>query len=562
MISARWYQAEACNEFWRFVTENADTNGDSSKNPLLVLPTGTGKSIIIALIVQRMLKTWPNTRCLMLTHVGELVKQNAEKMRAVWPEIDMGIHSASLGAKDLGHKAIFGTIQSVASTLRCCRHTFGVINLIIIDECHLLSEKESSQYRTVISTLKAANPRMRVLGLTATPYRMQGGLLTEQNNAIFTDVAYDLTRSLNRLIKEGYLSNLRTLHTKAEVKAEGLHTRGGDFKLEELEKACGDSDMLDAALLQSVQIAKAEDRRHWLCFIAGIENTQKVAQKLRDLNVRAYAVNSANSKEDNAAAIEKFRAGDIDCLVSADQLTTGFDVPFVDMLIMLRPTKSTALYVQIIGRALRPAEGKKDALILDFARNIERHGPINAIEIESHEPSENEKKKGNKRPSPVKTCPECSTYIPATSTVCPYCGATIIREMDYKLATDVKVIEEDLPTGMEPAYGGHVLHIDGLKVSQELSRNGNNLLKVTFLSKYKGKTHNVSTWLGFDFGKKSTAYQTAKETWGQLADTMAPASVAEALERKREIKQPKGIEVILRNFYQKRYYDEILRFIY
>ena len=559
MIQPRWYQAEACNKFWQFVISTPD----ASRNPLLVLPTGTGKSIIIALIIQRMLKTWPSNRCLMLTHVGELVKQNAQKMRSVWPEIDMGIHCASLGHKDLGHKATFGTIQSVASTLKYNKEAFDKVNLIIIDECHLLSEKESSQYRTVISALKKINPRMRVLGLTATPYRMQGGHLTEQEPPIFTDVVYDLSKYLRRLINEGYLSNFSTLKTDTEIDTKGLHIRAGDFKKDELDTLCGDNDLLNDVVEQSIDVAENQERKHWLCFIAGIKNTEKVAQKFTEKGISAIAVHSENDKEFNARAIADFRAGKVTCLVSADQLTTGFDVPFVDMLIMLRPTQSTALYVQILGRGMRPAEGKKDCLILDFAGNFKRHGPLSDIDVQSHEVAfDKEEKEGRKGPSDFKPCPSCKRWIDKQLTVCPHCGAILVKTNEYALTTDVDIIGGNTPRGLEPTMGGHVLLVNGMKTALQVSRNGNDLFKVTFLSKYKGKTHNVSAWLGFDFPIRTRGYEEAQMLWEEISDTPAPISVAEALNRTADIKQPKALEVVLRNFHMGRYYDEILRFIY
>lgn len=356
MFKPRWYQQEACDAFWQFV----ETNHDASRNPVLVLPTGTGKSVIIAYIIQHAVKTWDNIRVLMLTHVGELVKQNAGKLSSIWPEADIGICSATLGHKDTENSIIFGNVQSVAPLLKRDANAFGMRNLIVIDECHMLSEDENSQYRQVIAALKKLRPQMRVLGLSATPYRMKGGYLTEQKNAVFTDIVYDLNSQFERLISEGYLAPVTTLKTKPHVDLTGVGTRAGDYKLDELQKACGDDAMLKNSLVEVVK--RSSGRRAWIVFIAGIENCNKCAQLLREMSISAYAVNSSFSAEENATKIEAFRKGEIRCLVSADQLTTGFDVPQVDLIAMLRPTKSPGLYVQMIGRGLRPAEGKKIVL--------------------------------------------------------------------------------------------------------------------------------------------------------------------------------------------------------
>lgn len=249
MFKPRWYQQEACDAFWQFV----ETNHDASRNPVLVLPTGTGKSVIIAYIIQHAVKTWNNTRVLMLTHVGELVKQNAGKLSSLWPEADIGICSATLGHKDTENSIIFGNVQSVAPLLKRDANAFGVRNLIVIDECHMLSEDENSQYRQVIAALKKLRPQMRVLGLSATPYRMKGGYLTEQKNAVFTDIVYDLNSQFERLISEGYLAPVTTLKTKPHVDLTGVGTRAGDYKLDELQKACGDDAMLKNSLVEVVK---------------------------------------------------------------------------------------------------------------------------------------------------------------------------------------------------------------------------------------------------------------------------------------------------------------------
>lgn len=338
MFKPRWYQQEACDAFWQFV----ETNHDASRNPVLVLPTGTGKSVIIAYIIQHAVESWHGVKVLMLTHVGELVKQNAGKLSSIWPEADIGICSATLGHKDTDNSIIFGNVQSVAPLLKRDPNVFGQRNLIIIDECHMLSEDDNSQYRQVIAALKKLRPQMRVLGLSATPYRMKGGYLTEQKNAVFTDIVYDLNSQFERLIEEGYLSPVTTEWTKPHVDLSRVGTRAGDYKLDELQKACGDEAMLQNALVEVVK--RSAGRRAWIVFIAGIENCNKCAQMLRDMSINAYAVNSSFTADENAEKIEGFRKGEIRCLVSADQLTTGFDVPQIDLIAMLRPTKSPGLY--------------------------------------------------------------------------------------------------------------------------------------------------------------------------------------------------------------------------
>lgn len=552
MFKPRWYQQEACDAFWQFV----ETNHDASRNPVLVLPTGTGKSVIIAYIIQHAVKTWGNIRVLMLTHVGELVKQNAGKLSSIWPEADIGICSATLGHKDTENSIIFGNVQSVAPLLKRDANAFGVRNLIVIDECHMLSEDENSQYRQVIAALKKLRPQMRVLGLSATPYRMKGGYLTEQKNAVFTDIVYDLNSQFERLIKEGYLAPVTTLKTKPHVDLTGVGTRAGDYKLDELQKACGDDAMLKNSLVEVVK--RSSGRRAWIVFIAGIENCNKCAQLLREMSVSAYAVNSSFSAEENATKIEAFRKGEIRCLVSADQLTTGFDVPQVDLIAMLRPTKSPGLYVQMIGRGLRPAEGKKDCLVLDFARNIERLGPINNPFIRAR----TEKKASSKQQAPVRSCPGCQAYIPVQATVCPHCGQKIERNLELELKAGV-LIERTF--GHQPKPGRKIATVISVDYTEYKSVSGNVSFCAVYTCIVGGKKRTIKKWLAFNQKKTSIGYLEAAKTWKELSSypyKLVPLSVEEAMQRISELKTPLGLEFIPRNFYFGSKFDEVTEFLF
>lgn len=335
-IKERWYQKDAVDAFAQFVSTHP-----AGHNPLIVMPTGTGKSVVIALII-KWARQWQENKVLVLTHVSELVKQNGLKLAAVYPEAVIGYCSAGLGLRDTKHNIIFGTVQTVYSILKRNKHAFGERCLVIIDECHLLSEKSSSQYRTVLRTLSEICPAMRVCGLSATPYRAKGILLTEQKDPIFTDVAYDLTANFTKLIEEGYLAPLVTLKTPVSFNLEGVHIRGGEFKDDELQKAVGNEQLLAEAC--DIMAREGVERKAWLVFVSGIKNTETVKGMLEARGVVTRSVNSNHEQSENDSAIADFRAGKVRCLVSANQLTTGFDVPQVDMIGMLRPTISTSLH--------------------------------------------------------------------------------------------------------------------------------------------------------------------------------------------------------------------------
>ena len=185
----------------------------SSGNPCIVLPTGAGKSHIVAALCKDAVQRWPETRILMLTHQKELIEQNAEKMRQHWPNAPMGIYSASIGRRCLSEPITFAGIQSVRNKSSAIGH----IDLCIIDECHLVSHKDEGGYRTLLSQLKAINPALRVIGLTATPYRLGHGLITDKP-ALFDDLIEPVT--IEELVYKGYLSVLRSKVTDFKISTE------------------------------------------------------------------------------------------------------------------------------------------------------------------------------------------------------------------------------------------------------------------------------------------------------------------------------------------------------
>ena len=188
-------------------------------NPCLVLPTGSGKSHIVAALCKDAIQNWPETRVLMLTYVKELIEQNAEKMRQHWPGAPMGIYSAGIGRRDLGEPITFAGIQSVRDKAQA----IGYVDLVIIDECHLVNHKDEGGYRKLLSDIYRTNPNVRVIGLTATPYRLGHGLITDKP-ALFDALIEPV--SIEELIFKGYLATLKSKVTKAKLDVTGVHKRG------------------------------------------------------------------------------------------------------------------------------------------------------------------------------------------------------------------------------------------------------------------------------------------------------------------------------------------------
>lgn len=419
----RWYQDEA--EFSIFNYFNAGGVG----NPVVAMPTGTGKSVVIANFIRNIFAYWPNQRVIMLTHVKKLIQQNAEKLMSVWPVAPMGVYSAGLNSRDMIMPIVFGGVQSVSKAIaRSLKETddnrpphlkhFGWRDLVLIDECHLLGPDEDTQYQYVIAELKKINPYLKVVGFTATPYRMKQGMIVEEGS-LFTDICYDITgvESFNRLIAEGYLSPLVSRPTSTQIDVSNLSIVGGEYNSKQAEAVVDTDEITYSAVRETIE--KGYDRRSWLVFGAGVKNAEHIAAMLQSFGVPAAASHSKLSDKENDARMAAFERGELRALVGMNKYTTGYDHPAIDLIADLQPTISVGKHVQKGGRGTRIFGGspifpgaKTNCLYLDFAGNTRRLGPINDP-VKPRKPG-----KGGSSEMPVRICPDCSMYNHAAARFC------------------------------------------------------------------------------------------------------------------------------------------------
>lgn len=410
MITLRPYQREGLEAIWQYYA-----NGGSG-NALLCWPTGTGKSIVPAVFIQSIMRQWPSQRILMITHVKELISQNLEKLRLVWPDAPVSVYSAGLKEKNSAMPIVFGGIQSmIKDPVR-----FGHRDIIFIDEAHLISTDEASQYMSFLAAMKLINPSVKIIGLTATPFRMGQGMITD--GGIFTDIVHDLTtlEKFNELIDDGYLSKLIPLRTKTELDVSDVSVQKGEFVASSLQKAVDRNEVTYQGLREVVDAGYGK-RRSWLLFSSGIEHAEHIAEMLRSFGIDCAAVHSKQTPDYNDAAIKAFKNYELQSIVNYGKLTTGFDHPGIDLIAMFRPTLSVPLWVQMLGRGTRPCEGKDNCIVLDFARNTPRLGPIN-------DPVIPRKKGEGAGEVPVKLCEACGAYNHAKVRFCCQCGA----EFEFK----------------------------------------------------------------------------------------------------------------------------------
>jgi DNA repair protein RadD len=398
-MKLRDYQSKSIELLYEWMENNTG-------NPCVVLPTGAGKSIVIAELIRGALQEWPETRILMLSHVKEILEQNAEKMRLLWPNAPLGIFSAGLGMRDIGEPITFAGIQSV----RSIPDKIGFVDIIIIDECHLAGHKDEGGYRNLIKALIKVNPNLRVIGYSATPYRMGHGLITDKP-ALFDALIEPV--SIEELIHLGYLAPLRSKVTLTKLSTAGVHKRGGEFIESELQAAV-DTIEKNTAVVEEV-ISRAEGRKAWLFFCAGVDHAENVAKILNERGIVAACLTGATPKGERERLLTEFKAGRITALTNNNVLTTGFDYPDIDLIAMLRPTMSPGLYVQMAGRGLRVKSHTDHCLVLDFAGVVETHGPITGVTI----PTKGGDGTGE---APVKVCEACHELNPISARVCVACG--------------------------------------------------------------------------------------------------------------------------------------------
>ena len=397
MITLRDYQKKAVDEVFNYICNNKG-------NPVVIAPTGSGKSVLIAEIIRKSLKWWPGTRILMLTHQKELIEQDMDKLKKIAPELDMGIYSASLKSKDASHDVTFASIQSI------CKNKEDKFNVVLVDECHLINNNESGNYRSYLGMLNC-----RVIGFTATPYRLGQGMIVGEDT-IFDH--YIETISILEMQKKGYLSRLSSKTTSITLDVAGVSKLNGEFKQGELDKKVNTLDNNEAIVNELANYITMQGVKHMIVFCTSVEHAYSIKSLMNQKEIPTVCVEGAMDKATREKAIEEFTSGKALCATNVNVLSIGFDYPDIDCVVMLRPTLSTALYVQQAGRGLRIAPNKDRCLLLDFAGNVRRHGPIGML---SSIPKDKMKGEGTGIP-PMKTCPECLELLLASTRVCPTCG--------------------------------------------------------------------------------------------------------------------------------------------
>lgn len=398
MFTLRPYQQEAVDAVVNWCRTSID--------PCVIeAPTGAGKSIIIAKIADILYRASKGKRVLVTAPSSELVVQDHEKYRLTGARAS--IYSASAGVKCLRHPVVFGTPGTIKNNL----HRFGDdFAAIVIDEAHGIS----NTIKAIIADLRDKNPNLRIIGLTATPYRLGSGYIyaidkegralseTVARDPFYTKCVYSIDARM--LIKEGYL----TPPVVGDINAESYDTsnlqlqKNGKFKQADLDVAFCGHGRKTAAIIADV-VSNARDRKGVMIFCATVEHAKEAMASLPP-SLSALVTGETKTAE-RKRILDAFKRQEIKYLVNVSVLTTGFDAPHVDLVALLRATESVSLLQQIIGRGLRILPGKEDCLVLDYAGNVENHCPDGDI----FKPEVKASFKGEKKELLECTCPECGT---------------------------------------------------------------------------------------------------------------------------------------------------------
>lgn len=414
-MELRDYQQDTINAIWQAVR-------DGSQAPLAVLPTGAGKSPVVAQLCIDAVHKWKG-RALVVVHTKELVDQLCRTTSTMWPDEypPIGIMSAGLGRVDVEDVTIAG-IQTA--------YTRGVMlgrrDIMIVDECQMIPQDGDGMYRQLINDLRIINPAMRVIGLTATPYRTTTGRV-DGEDGFFEKTVIDV--SILELIEKGYLSNI-TGKNGGNPDLSGVHKRGGEFIQQELEASMADAEKVAAACDEIRKYIPG--REGTLVFCCGTRHCDMVAEALRVRGVPCEVVTADTPAAQRDRYIDAFKNRELRCLVNTNILSIGFDAPHVDLIVMLRPTESPGLYYQQVGRGFRICPGKDSCTVLDLAGNMERHGPITML---NDRVSNKNKGKGDGE-APAKTCPECNEIVHCSVMVCPSCGHSFPPRVIAKHGTE------------------------------------------------------------------------------------------------------------------------------
>jgi len=501
IIVPRPYQEEALEALDHHVMH-------SDTNPCVVIPTGGGKSVLMAWSIQQWKAAYPPFRVCILAHRKELVKQNAEELATLWPTGDIGIYSAGLRRRDIDNSILYASIDSIYKRWG----EFPPWDCLIIDEAHRIPPSGEGKYLQFIKGCRLTNKDLRVIGFTATPFRMGCGPICHEDH-ILNKVCYEA--NVGDLIAQGYLCKLRSKVGDVQPDlSEVKKNSGGDYILKSLAQVVDSKDLIPQTIRSAMTVINHEARRNVMFFCVDVHHCGQVSMELRKYGLEAPVVTGQTPRHERDRIAEAFKSGRYRAICNVNVYTEGFNAKKVDCIVLLRPTLSKGLYVQMVGRGFRPHPDKSDCLVLDYAHCIDEHGPIDCIDAGE---------------TKIITCQGCGDSFSWAVRICPNCGWEIPKQLIEREESEErerKMHEAEHSNrniiGSEP----EVLDVDDVAVSRHRKLGKPDSLRV----QYRCGMSIFREWICLDHG--GYAERKARRWWwlrfGQLeAESI---TVDEALE--------------------------------
>jgi DNA repair protein RadD len=500
-MELRPYQREAVESVYAYLRAYDD-------NPCVVIPTGGGKTPVIATICRDAVSQWGG-RVLILAHVKELLEQATDKLARICPEVRFGVYSAGLGRRETQAPVIVAGIQSVYK--RACE--LDPFDLVIVDEAHMIPPEGDGMYRQFLRDAQVVNPSLRVIGLTATPFRLKSGHIVGADQ-ILSRICFEV--GVRELIVGGYLCPLVTKAGINKADTSRVHVRGGEFVANELEDVMDEPHLVEAACGETV--GYTGDRRAVLIFASGVRHGEHIVRTLAAKHgLECGFVTGETPAIQRDAVLARFRRGELKYLCNVNVLTTGFDAPHIDCVALVRPTMSPGLYYQMVGRGFRQHPGKHDCLVLDFGGNVVRHGPVDQIKVV-------ERNGNGNGPAPAKECPECLSVVAAGYARCPDCGYEFPapeRQMHEPKASDAGILSGQVTTTVYQVRDTYY----SVHVKRGAAEDAPRTLRVDY---QVGWHEYKSEWVCFEHD--GYARQKAVAWWRKRSPDPVPSSAERAVE--------------------------------
>jgi len=474
-LKLRYYQRNAIDALHSWF----DTKPEDPA--LIALPTAAGKTIIFSHFIKEVFHKNPKARFLIMAHRKELVAQAESKLKSVWPDAPVGVLAA--GMKRFQHNAqiLVASRDTLASPKRL--EKVGKFDYMIIDEAHNVPPSSLTRYKKIIDTL-SERQSMKVMGCTATPYRMgQGYIYGNRKDHFFKGLAYSV--SIPELIQAGYLCRLSAfaVNDNAIIDAGkvSLKFKGGDFREKELEDIAMVDETIIEVISDWIDNAYTKGRTASVFFCVSVLHAQKMTQYLKQHGINAAVVTGETPNQDRDKILADFESGKLHALCNVGVLTEGWDAPRTDCIALLRPTQSVGLYVQMCGRGMRLHDNKENCLLLDYGENVARHGCLDEVEPGESLP-------GRYKP---KICASCNAINSPSAKECIECGQVfestqskvLWTKKEREVARRTKADRQAVLSDERKASAPKNKPITDIHASVVKSKNGSEYCQVVFTVK-------------------------------------------------------------------------------